>query len=931
MTQSYSDLKRIFDKDVGNVIFTCKDHSKSKTHKIDISSVLDFYRNYCETCFNKDFGEWKKNPIMTISEKVDSYVPIICEFVFKFDKTSENLFGEELSNHIIVVIQGVIQEIFKISENNNELICLYLKSQTWIEDDKKNIRLRFQFPFCKTTLNIINSVFRDTVIKKLRETNTNKLFPNSSPIGDWDNHLQEVDEFITLYGSTKNPEIHPPVLYVGSYGNSSDSGICMELKLSDIYEFTDHSFIRNEHCNIEDVSLIEEECDIEDDESFSMYVLPMFMSIYFFHGVSIPKHENLQILKGENKGKSKAKYKDDEDEDDEDDTKSDYDICLELVEYIDPSRFDDESSFLDIGRALFSATMGGYKGLNSWIKLCSKSTKFNKKFCKEHYESFENDRVTVRTIGWYFKLDDQEGYLNWHNRWCKQTFMHALSRDHLFVAEAFYKKNWLNYIYDGEGWYEFRRNRLVRIKEIAIKRSMLAKFIPDFDVINQSLLENKLKMSERKKSFKSGRSREIEEAIDNIAKLRKLLRNEAYISSILKSIRTFFYYEDVNKVMNKNPSLLGCSNCVIELTDEKAIKREGKPEDFITKRIGVPYRSDYTWEHPDIKALQKYLTQVFPNKEVRDFMKKDFASFQYRKNSEKYFRMWIGDTNGSKSILQKIMKKWLGEYYCDVPSKLYTSSNKDSSGPNPELAQTEDCAAGFTAEPDSNISWSGALIKRYTGGDSFFARKNHDDGGSIEASFKSCVALNIVPDISDMDEATKERCLFIPFESRWVKPSEPAYKDIKETFEEQVQQKLFKIDPTFEKNIPKLASALCWMSVQNYALYKKEGILQRPAYLQKYLDDYWSKEDPYVAFINECLEEPKNADGLHDLSKYLTATDIYPVYKKWFKTNYSNHKVIEKPKFTTFMSSGDSRLGKQRGRRWYGWSIKVKDADNVEI
>ena len=929
MTQSYSDLKRIFDKDVGNVIFTCKDHSQSKSHKIDISSVLDFYKNYCETCYNKDFGSWKKNPILTISEKVDTYVPVISEFVFGFDKTAENLFNEELSNHIIVVIQSVIQDIFKISENNNELICIYLKSETWIENDKKNIRLRFQFPFCRTTRDILNKVFRDTVIKKLRETNTNKLFLNHSPIGDWDNHLQEIDEFVTLYGSTKNPEFHPPVLYVGTYGDSGDSGICMELKLSDIYTFTDHSFIRNEHCNMEDIEAIEEDCDIEDDESFAMYLFPMFMSIYFHHGVSIPRQENL--MTSENKlGKARARQYEEDEEDDDEETKSDYDLCLELVEYLDPTRFDDETSFMDIGRALYSSTMGGFRGLNAWIKLSSKSNKFDKKFCREHYESFENDRVTVRTIGWYYKLDDQESYHHWHNRWCRPTFMQALNKDHILVAEAFYKKNWLSYIYDGEGWYEFRRNRLVKIKELSIKKIMLSKFIPDFDIINQTLLDNKLKMTERKKSSKS-RCRDIEEAIENIAKLRKLLRNEAYISSILKSIRTFFYYEDVNRVMNKNPNLLGCSNCVIELTNEKAIKREGKPEDFITKRIGVSYRSDYTWEHPDIKALKKYLMQVFPNKEVRDFMKKDFASYQYRRNSEKYFRMWIGDTNGSKSILQKIIKKWLGDYYCDVPSKLYSTSNKDSSGPTPELAQTEDAAVAFSAEPDSNVPWSGALIKKFTGGDSYYARKNHDDGGSIEATFKSAVAMNIVPDISDMDEATKERCLFIPFEARWVKPSEPIYKEIKETFEEQVEQKLFKIDPTFDKNIPKLASALCWMSVQNYALYKKEGILQRPAYLQKFLDDYWSKEDPYVAFINECLEEPKNADGLHDLSKYVTATDIYPIYKKWFKSNYPNHKSIEKSKFTTFMSSGNGRLGKQRSRRWYGWSIKVMDADNVEI
>ena len=46
------------------------------------------------------------------------------------------------------------------------------------------------------------------------------------------------------------------------------------------------------------------------------------------------------------------------------------------------------------------------------------------------------------------------------------------------------------------------------------------------------------------------------------------------------------------------------------------------------------------------------------------------------------------------------------------------------------------------------------------------------------------------------------------------------------------------MDPRFEDNIPRLASALNWLCVQNYSKYLKEG-LNKPTYIKQYMDDYW--------------------------------------------------------------------------------------------
>ena len=57
------------------------------------------------------------------------------------------------------------------------------------------------------------------------------------------------------------------------------------------------------------------------------------------------------------------------------------------------------------------------------------------------------------------------------------------------------------------------------------------------------------------------------------------------------------------------------------------------------------------------------------------------SSDNQSRNAEKYFRMWIGDTNGSKSVYQKMIRTMLGDYYCDLPATYFSAEQRGGSGP----------------------------------------------------------------------------------------------------------------------------------------------------------------------------------------------------------------------------------------------------------
>ena len=691
-----------------------------------------------------------------------------------------------------------------------------------------------------------------------------------------------------------------------------------------------------------------------EQEDHKIYLLPVFLSIEFCSGVTQIKEE-FNSPTGSVPGSLTGSEHDDTDFNE---NPTDFEICLKLLEMMGAKRFKIESYFMDIGKAFHKSTEGSQVGLDEWIRVSNwKKTKFDEDHLENKYMNFDMEEITVKTLAWYAKEDSPEEYQKWHDNWCKPKILEAIKniKHDCVVAEAFYRVFWLQFMHTGKRWVEFRRSKLVILSEdFAVRRAISEKFIPCFDTISAQISEEKVRYSKimRKNNAAKDKIEDLDKCNKSICELITRLNKEMYRSTLVKSSKEFFFVESLTKSLNKNPAILGCGNCVIELTDMEAFMRNGKPEDYITKKLGVNYKSTYSFKNPDVIALLKYFEQVFPEKSINTHMRKDIASMLYGRNAEKYFRMWIGDTNGSKSVYQKMLRTMLGDYYCDLPATYFSAEQRGGSGPSPELAQMDGARAAFSAEPDDDMSFKGARIKRLTGGDSFYARSLHEDGGTIETSFKTVMVLNIVPDITGMDEATKNRFCMVPFEGRWIRKGENF--EVAGTHEDQVKTKTYWMDERFEDNIPKLASALLWLAVKYYKSYRKEG-LTPPKYIKDWMTDYWKRHDPHISFITEMLENPKirkeceickedneeewlendcvtcnNTREVEevDMTKSITASQLYPVYKKWFKETYPQISVVPKPRMIEILSTPD-KLKKQKDRRWYG--VILRRQTPVEI
>ncbi|AYV86370.1 MAG: VV D5-like helicase [Solumvirus sp.] len=356
-----------------------------------------------------------------------------------------------------------------------------------------------------------------------------------------------------------------------------------------------------------------------------------------------------------------------------------------------------------------------------------------------------------------------------------------------------------------------------------------------------------------------------------------------------------------------------------------AIFRPGKPEDFISKSTNISFidettKKRYTWDHDLVKALMDWITKVFPDQELREYFLRYSASILRGRNSDKLFMVFTGVGNNSKSMIIKLYEATLGQYVIKFPTSLFTGRRAQSSGPNPEIARAKNAKLGVAQEPGPNEELQAGIIKELTGGDSFYARHLHSNGGDVVALFKIILMCNGPPAVPNADRAVENRLRLVPFDSEWVvKPPEDPI--------EQFKQRKFKLDNSFEECIPQLAPAFLWLLTEYFERYVGYGISEIPARSKQVMTNYWHENDIYIIFINDCLYTPKDGYGNPDESAVLTVTKAYERFKQFYRDSCPKNKV---PNLIAAKAQLIKRLGAIPAGKmgWVGLRIKDEVEDN---
>lgn len=885
---------------------------------ISVSKFGEFFNEYCQVAFEDeqdDMGDGISSKQLYIGENIDNKMtlPLMGNFSFKFDveegEEDRSYYTESLVLKIVKCYQSAIMELLEVTQEMSECLCCVLENHSHRKGEYVRINLLLQFPFCQMDIKYMRTKFKNHIIKLLRKNRIIEGF-DTPPVGDWPEMLVDFEKSVPLYRSSMDAST-PHMKLTHIYAIVNDTHIEEEcgpdLNLNDVFQPSTHSFIHNGKVPRGSIQLQPD--DDEDADDYYKYWTPLFLSIHYWGAQTNPK----EAEKFTDAPRSVYDVE-------EMDSDSPHRMAASLLPLLSADRANKDYSWLDVGRVLHNIYKGSEEGLNIWINFSAKATVQgrDKGMCQFKWPEMKSSLLTVKTLAWYARQDNPTAYEAWHLNWCQKAFNEAMSATHLDVARAIYRFLWMDYVYSGNSklWYQYRENYYYEIglQPFALRKDISDRFIKIYTKMNCEI-SNK----EHEAKGSDMLSKDIEYKGKAVRNLIDKLKNENYRSTIVKSLTDMFHVEEFEKKCNKNHLLTATKNCILEVVDKRVRARPGKPEDYITKYSDIYYPFEYDWDSYWVTEVLKWFDQIcVRDGELKHYFLKRLSSFLRGLNSEKLFDVWTNSGNGGKSVLTKTLQTIFGAYFVDFPTCLLMGNGKNSNSgaANPELAQAANARGAILAEPDDRETMKGGIIKRITGGDRIFTRGLHENGGSMELTFKTIMVCNRIPDIANVDKALINRFVIMPFLGTWC-------EDAPETEEEQFQQRKFKMDPFFEAKIPELARALLWVMVQYYKYYAEEG-LSFPPIVREYIKRHWEENDYYLQFISENIEYAfKDAEKKEvNTNVSITVQDIYRVFTRWFKDFYPGMAIPTAAQVKSDLEM-TGRLGPQVKRgHWMGVQIK---------
>ena len=172
--------------------------------------------------------------------------------------------------------------------------------------------------------------------------------------------------------------------------------------------------------------------------------------------------------------------------------------------------------------------------------------------------------------------------------------------------------------------------------------------------------------------------------------------------------------------------------------------------------------------------IETFMEQLFPEKELRDYMYQHLASTCIGNIMNNTFNIYTGCGRNGKSILVDLMSKCLGDYKGTVPITLITQSRNTIGSTSPEIVQLMGTRYAVMQEPSKGDSINEGIMKEITGGDPIQGRALFKDTITFVPQFKLVVCTNTLFDVKSNDDGTWRRIRVCDFMSKFL---DTPYKD----------------------------------------------------------------------------------------------------------------------------------------------------------
>ena len=568
----------------------------------------------------------------------------------------------------------------------------------------------------------------------------------------------------------------------------------------------------------------------------------------------------------------------------------------QLLNMLSNERCVDYLQWFNVGRCLFSCTLGTWEGLDLWSRWSMNCPeKFVESVCQLKWNSFSITPFGIGVLKNWAKTDNQIEYTKWRNEVFSESldgFTRNTSGEIAQLA-ANIMADYFKYIfkYSNGSWYEFVTHWKTHNESASCD-------IPLLTVLNRKIkpfVEDILK--------KIPVSKETKAKIEIYESVVKKLDEPSSLKSIIQMLQIEYHDASFYDTLNTNYALIGLKNGVYDLN--KCEFRQGRPEDNISSSLNCDY-VEYDMAGEEIVQLERHLQRFFPNPARRTYMLdvlcQIFVGNMYLKN----LFFWVGKGDNGKTAFSRMIEEMLGPDYCvKLPTTLLSGVKGDAGKASPELCMLIGKRIAFFDEPDHSETLSNGMLKILTGHDTLQPRELFQKGKEVKKFVNRAMFVmlcNKEPNVKDAEDgAMWARFRVCEFESKFVKESEAP-----DTWEEQLLAKKFPVDYNFVNDVKNIKGPFCFYLLQHWKRTRNQD-LDTPQCIVDSTHNYKSNNDWLCKFVKTELI----SDELHviDLLAFKEKYSTFLSLQNYKIMATSTYKLIEDLKKLGIDVSNDGIVG----------------------
>jgi P4 family phage/plasmid primase-like protien len=555
----------------------------------------------------------------------------------------------------------------------------------------------------------------------------------------------------------------------------------------------------------------------------------------------------------------------------------------------------------------------------TWVRFSCQSSEFDWSDVDQMYEQWQKfahnnpSGLTYRSIMYWSKKDAREKYdeirKDTIDFFVTQTIQHPTDFDlaqvlynmtkDKYVCTSITRKTWLEYI--NHRWHEIDSGNTLRMT--------ISKEMHHIYHMKSTELTTKLTTMDQSNTDACDK---IRKQANKLAEICVILKKTQPKQNIMREAAEIFFDKDFMSKLDKNPYLICFNNGVVDF--KQKIFRKGQHDDYISKCTNcdyIPYDVVTSKHTQTIAEIGEFMSQLFPIKELENYMWEHLASTLIGVNTNQTFHVYKGSGRNGKSCLTSLMTKCLGTYKGEVPITLITGKRGLIGSTSSEVAQLNGVRYAVMAEPTKGDKINEGALKELTGGtDPITARALFKDAISFIPMFKLVVCTNVDFEDTSQDDGTWRRFRYIDFMSKFL--AQP-YEDEKFPRSEVPYQFPLdvKLDEKFEAWVPVFMSMLVERSFVNQGVVKDCKIVMANS------NDHREKQDFFVGFSKECIMKQPGS--------VIKKTALMEVFKEWYTENHG--KVL--PKGKEIMELMNQRFGVCQKTGWQNVALIYAD-DELE-